>query len=131
MDFAIPWPFSHGEWLAWTSAVVTIVIGLIAMFAPRLHLRALRLGNIGEQPETLAESRAQLGGFYIGIGIAAIMFAQPLVYMALGFGWAMAFFGRLIAMMFNRRPTLCNFGHLAASFLLAGLPLAYTFGFID
>ncbi|RUV14051.1 DUF4345 domain-containing protein, partial [Mesorhizobium sp. M7A.T.Ca.TU.009.01.3.1] len=23
MDFALPWPTSQGEWLAWSSAVVT------------------------------------------------------------------------------------------------------------
>jgi len=130
MDFAFPWPFSQGEWLAWTSALVTIILGLIAMFAPRLRLRVLRLRDIEEHPEALAESRAQLGGFYIGVGLAAIMFAQPLVYMALGFGWGMALFGRIISMMSDKALTLRNSGHLVLSLLLAGFPLGYAFGLI-
>ncbi|TIO72455.1 MAG: DUF4345 domain-containing protein, partial [Mesorhizobium sp.] len=28
MEFAFPWPASQGEWLAWSSAVVTLLIGL-------------------------------------------------------------------------------------------------------
>src|SRR5690606_9866511 len=85
MELAFPWPYTEGEWLAWTSALVTVVLGLVAMLAPRLRLR-----EIGQHPEALAESRGQLGGFYVGIGVAAILFAQPFVYMALGFGWTVA-----------------------------------------
>lgn len=128
MDFAFPWPFSQGEWLAWLSAVVTILLGLIAMFAPRLRLRALRLRDIEEHPEALAESRAQLGGFYIGVGVTAILFAQPLIYMALGLGWGLAVFGRIISMLSDKAISLRNWMHLVISLLLAGFPLAYAFG---
>lgn len=130
MEFAFPWPYSQGEWLAWASALVTVLLGFVAMFAPRLRLRALRLREIEEHPEALAESRAQLGGFYIGIGIAAILFAQPFVYMALGFGWGMALFGRLLSVLSDRALTLRNGMHLLVSFVLAALPLVYAFGII-
>ncbi|TIW27946.1 MAG: DUF4345 domain-containing protein, partial [Mesorhizobium sp.] len=29
MEFAFPWPMSQGEWLAWSSAVVTLLFGLL------------------------------------------------------------------------------------------------------
>jgi len=130
MEFAFPWPYSQGEWLAWASALVTVLFGLLAMLMPRLRLRALRPGEVEQHPEALAESRAQLGGFYVGIGVAAILFAQPLVYMALGFGWAMALFGRCLSMIADRALTVGNSGRLLASFALAALPLAYAFGII-
>ncbi|RUU09142.1 DUF4345 domain-containing protein, partial [Mesorhizobium sp. M7A.T.Ca.TU.009.01.3.2] len=43
MDFALPWPTSQGEWLAWSSAVVTVLLGLLFFLAPGLAFRALRL----------------------------------------------------------------------------------------
>jgi len=130
MEFAFPWPYSQGEWLAWASALVTIVIGLVAMLMPRLRLGALGRNDIAQHPEALAESRAQLGGFYVGIGIAAILFAQPLVYMALGFGWALAAIGRILSALFDRALTLRNFGRLLVSAAMAALPLVYAFGII-
>lgn len=130
MELAFPWPYSEGEWLAWVSACATIVLGLVAMFAPRLRFRALRLRDIEEHPEALAESRAQLGGFYIGIGLAAVLFAQPLIYMALGFGWGMAFFGRAISVLSDKALTQRNAAHMLISLALAVLPLGYAFGII-
>jgi uncharacterized membrane protein HdeD (DUF308 family) len=43
MEFSFPWPMSQGEWLAWTSAVVTLALGLILFLAPGLGFRLLRL----------------------------------------------------------------------------------------
>jgi cytochrome c biogenesis protein CcdA len=125
MELAFPWPYTEGEWLAWTSALVTVVLGLVAMLAPRLRLR-----EIGQHPEALAESRGQLGGFYVGIGVAAILFAQPFVYMALGFGWTVAFLGRLLSVLFDGAVTRRNCLSLVISFALAALPLAHVFGYI-
>ena len=63
MEFAFPWPFSQGEWLAWSSAAVTVLFGLILFFAPALSLRLLRLQPVAEHPEALAEARATMAGF--------------------------------------------------------------------
>ena len=41
MEFEFPWPLSQGEWLAWMSAAITVLFGLILLFAPRLALRGL------------------------------------------------------------------------------------------
>ena len=32
MEFAFPWPVTQGEWLAWSSAAVTVLLGLIFFF---------------------------------------------------------------------------------------------------
>ncbi|WP_336055236.1 AGROH133_08824 family phage infection protein [Nitratireductor sp. CH_MIT9313-5] len=131
MEFALPWPTSDGEWLAWSSAAATIFFGFIAMFAPGTTLRLLRLDNPPMRNSGLSTVRAQLGGFYIGIGVAAILFAQPLIYLALGLAWAIALFGRIVSMMSDRANTLHNWIALVLNALLAALPLAFTLGFIS
>ncbi|EDQ31681.1 hypothetical protein HPDFL43_17725 [Hoeflea phototrophica DFL-43] len=124
------WPSSQGEWMAWCSAVVTIAFGLLCMFAPRLSLKILRLQTLPDHPEAVSEARATMSGFYLGIGLCAILFAQPLIYLALGAGWAFTAFGRIISMMSDRGATLFNFVSVAIEIVLAALPLAYGMGLI-
>ena len=69
MTLEFPWPFTQGEWLAWSSAAVTILFGLILLFLPRTALRVLRLQTVPDHPEAASEARATMAGFYLGLGI--------------------------------------------------------------
>lgn len=129
MNFAFPWPYSQGEWLAWGVAAFTLLLGLVAIFAPRWLLHALKLQVAQGHEEGLAVARAQLGGFYIGIGAAAILFAQPLIYMTLGLAWALAALARLVSLI-SDRSTIAGWVAFAASLVLAAFPLAFVFGFV-
>ena len=42
--------------------------------------------------------RSQAAGFEVGAGLVAVLMAQPLVYLALGAGWALAALVQVIAM---------------------------------
>lgn len=130
MEFAFPWPFSQGEWLAWSSAVVTVLFGLILFFAPGLSLRLLRLQTTPEHPEALSEARATMSGFYLGLGLTCILFAQPMLYIALGVSWALTAFGRIVSMMSDRGNTLYNWVSVAVEIVLAALPLVFAFGLV-
>jgi len=130
MNFAFPWPYTHGEWLAWGAAAVTALLGLVAMVAPRVALGTLGLEASQKKAEGLAASRAQLGGFYIGVGLAAILFAQPLIYMALGTAWAFAAFGWLVSITSGGGGTFAGWVMLLLTLLLAALPLAFALGFV-
>lgn len=131
MEFAFPWPFSQGEWLAWSSAAVTVLFGLILFFAPGLSLRILRLQTTPEHPEALAEARATMSGFYLGLGLTCLLLgSQPFLYLALGMSWALTAFGRLVSMMSDRGNTFYNWISLALEIVLAALPLVYFFGLI-
>jgi hypothetical protein len=130
MEFAFPWPFSQGEWLAWSSAVVTVLFGLILFFAPGLSLRLLRLQTTPDHPEALAEARATMSGFYLGLGLTCILFAQPMLYIALGVSWALTAFGRIVSMMSDRGNTLYNWVSVAVEIVLAALPLVFAFGLV-
>jgi cytochrome c biogenesis protein CcdA len=130
MSFEFPWPFTQGEWLAWSSAVVTILFGLIMLFLPRTGLRILRLQTVPDHPEATSEARATMSGFYLGLGISCILLAQPLLYMALGFSWLFTVFGRVVSMLSDRGNTLYNWISLVIELVLAALPLAFSLGFV-
>jgi hypothetical protein len=124
------WPTTQGEWLAWSSALVTILFGLMLLFAPRISLRILRLQTQPDHPEAVSEARGTMAGFYLGVGICAMLFAQPLIYLTLGAGWACTAFGRIISMMSDRGVTLYNLVSVVIEILLAAGPLLYALGWI-
>ena len=130
MELAFPWPASNGEWLAWSSAAVTALYGLVAMFAPKSVLKLLALQVLPDQPRGLSEIRSTLAGFHLGVGLCAILLAQPLVYMALGAAWGLTAFGRLLSILSDRANTLHNWLLLFSEIALAAMPLAFVFGMV-
>jgi len=131
MEFAFPWPLSQGEWLAWSVAVVTVLFGLLLLFAPHVSLKIMRLQTTEKHPEAVAEARATMSGFYLGTGLICILFTpQPFLYMALGFSWLFTAFGRIISMLSDRGNTLYNWVSLVVELALAALPLAFVFEFV-
>jgi hypothetical protein len=130
MDFAFPWPMSQGEWAAFGSAAITVLIGLMFFFAPGISFRILRLQPKPEKPWAIAEGRARLSGFHLGVGLCCILLAQPLLYMALGFSWLLTAFGRILSMMSDGANKPFHWVSLAVELVLAALPLAFAFGFL-
>ncbi|MFI0844514.1 DUF4345 family protein [Mesorhizobium sp. IMUNJ 23232] len=131
MELAFPWPMSNGEWLAWSSAAVTVLFGLLLFFAPRISLRILRLQTTEAHPEAVSEARATMAGFYLGLGLCCVLLgAQPFLYMALGVSWLFTAFGRLVSMLSDSGNTFYNWISLVVEVALAALPLAFAFGLI-
>lgn len=130
MEFAFPWPVTQGEWLAWASAAVTVALGVTLLFAPGTSFRLLRLPAKPERPEAYAVARANMAGFYLGLGLTALLLAQPLLYMALGFSWLFTGFGRIVSMMSDQANRLSNWLWLVLDFVLAALALAFSFGMV-
>lgn len=131
MDFTFPWPMSQGEWLAWSSAVVTVLFGLLLLFAPRISFKLLRLTTSERYPNAIAEARSTMAGFYLGLGLCCLLLAQPLLYMALGVSWGFTAFGRLIAMMSDDANTPYHWVSIVIDAALAAMPLLFVFGFIS
>ncbi len=71
-----------------------------------------------------------MGGMHAGLGLAAILLAQPMVYLAVGAAFALAAFARILSMMSDNGATLYNWVALLVQAALAVLPLAYVFGMI-
>jgi hypothetical protein len=103
---------------------------LFALLFASSTLRLLRLQTREGAPEALSESRATIAGFYLGVGVTTLLFAQPFIMIALGAGWAFTAFGRLASMVFDRGFTLFNLVTLALEVALAAGPLLYVFGYV-
>ena len=127
MEFYIP--TETGEFLAFCAAIATGLLGLFALFAPgtALKLAGLRPGETSR--EGLAFVRSS-GGFYAGLAIVALMMAQSWIYMAIGGGFALAAFGRILSLMSDGSFTVKNLLVLVTQAALAAFPLGYVFGFI-
>lgn len=128
MEFYIP--TETGEFLAFCAAVVTACLGLVFFFAPGIAFRALGIDLREGRRGGYAEARSTMGGFHLGVGLSAILLAQPMVYLALGAAFALAAFGRVLSMLSDGGNTLVNWLFLALQIMLSALPLAYVFGFI-
>ncbi len=85
------------------AALLTIAFGAFGFLAPRYTLQVLDLGpthsNMG-----LSEARASVGGLFVATGIAAILLANPWVYLTLGIAYAGAATGRVLSFFFDGPP---------------------------
>lgn len=128
MEFYFPAEF--GEQLAFGAAVVSAIIGLFFMFAPGLTLRAFGLQPAGECRDGYALARSSLAGFYLGLGGAALLLAQPMVYLAFGAAFGLSVFGGILSMLSDGGATMRNFLLLVVHFMLSALALSYVFGLV-
>lgn len=129
MAFTFPWPYSQGEWLAWSTAAFTVLLGLTLLLAPRFGLRLLGV-RYGRETGATSVVRALLGGFPLGAGLTAIILAQPFIYLALGFSWAFAALGCLLSLAADGGGAVRGLLGFLATLVLAALPLAYALGFV-
>jgi hypothetical protein len=123
-------PTELGEQLAFCAAAFTALVGLLMMFAPGYAYRFYGLQVREGRQGAYAESRS-VGGFYVGLGVSAILFAQMWIYMALGIAFAVAAFGRILSLMSDRGGgAMVNLLLLVVQAALAAALLVYAFGFI-
>ena len=72
-----------------------------------------------------------MAGFYLGLGLCALLLDQPRLYIALGFSWLFIAFGRLISIFSDRRNWLYNWLLIIVELVLSvGAALANPLGFI-
>lgn len=128
MEFYLP--ASTGEWLAWSSAAVTSLFGVIMFFAPGITMKVLRLQPAHGSLEAYASIRAMLAGFYLGVGLGCLIFAQPFLWLVLGACWGFVLFGRIISVLSVKRASFYSIIAALLEFVLAAGPLLYAFGFI-
>ncbi len=127
MEFYIP--TETGEFLAFCAAIATGLLGLFALFAPGTALKLSGLQPKETSREGLAFVRSA-GGFYAGLAIVALLMAQSWIYMAIGGGFALAAFGRILSLMSDGSFSAKNLLVLVVQVVLAALPLGYAFGFL-
>lgn len=127
---AFYWPGSAGEWLAWGSAVITTLFGLTLFLMPRTMLRGLHLETRAKHPEAVAEARSTIAGFYMGVGISALLTDQVFLWFAVGVCWAIAALGRILSILSDSGNTLQNWIFFIIQIALAAAPLLFFFNYI-
>lgn len=109
------------DWLPRVGALLTLVLGLIGFFKPRLITDAQHIEL--NSPMALSEARVVFGGLHLGGGIMALALNEPVVYMTLGVAWTFALLARFYSMMIDKTslkqslPGIIVDGVMAALFL--------------
>jgi len=101
---------SRFEWILYSTAALTLLLGLIALFLPGVALRILRLEDRMRYPFGIGEPRGALAGFYTSLGVTTLLTPQPLDFVALmlGAAWLFTGAGRALSMVFDRGFTPYN-----------------------
>ncbi|WP_296098836.1 DUF4345 domain-containing protein [uncultured Agrobacterium sp.] len=123
-------PTELGEQLAFGAAVLSSLIGLLVMFAPMITFRLFGLQVTGERRDGLVLIRSSLAGLYLGLGVSALLLAQPMVYLAFGAAFALSVFGALLSILSDGGATLRNLLLMVVHVVLAAFPLMYVFGLV-
>src|SRR5690606_33000860 len=121
MDLVFPWPMSPGGWLAFVSAAVTAVLGVLVLAFAAMRPR---------RGQTLVESRTLLACFLLANGLGCMLLDQQLGYLVLGGAWALAVPARLAAMAAQGRAGQRDIAMLLLAAALALMPIAYVFGYV-
>ena len=95
-------PVSTGEWIGAISALITASIGLIMLVFPGQILRATNIKNESTEALVKMAVRSHPAGLLIGLGLAAFLLQQPLIYLALGISWGFSAIGQVLAMLIHK-----------------------------
>ena len=110
------------ETLPVIGATITLIFGLLSLVMPLQVSRTL--GIDPEGPLGLSEVRANYGGFFIGIGIACLIFRTPELFAAVGIAWIAAALIRLGSIRFDESRSGTNMTGLAVEAVTGLLFLA-------
>lgn len=92
------------------AALATAATGLLALVKPTAVYGFT--GLTAEGPRGISEIRAIFGGLFIALGIAPLIFGEP-VYRVLGFGYLAIAAVRLVSIMIDRSTASSNLISLA------------------
>jgi hypothetical protein len=102
-------------------AFLTLIIGLVGFFKPRLITAGVNI--VMDGPVAISEVRGALGGYQLGISLYALLVNEPLVYMGMAIAWVFVTLARFYSMMVDKTtfkqsiPALVVDGSLSALFL--------------
>jgi hypothetical protein len=85
------------DWLPRIGAILTVLLGLVGFFRPRLVTDAQQIEL--RSPMALSEARVVFGGLHLGGGIMALSLHEPLVYLTLGVAWSVGLLARFYSMV--------------------------------
>jgi hypothetical protein len=102
-------------------AVATLLTGLWAFVRPRSVTGFTGLAMPG--PRGVSEVRAILGGLFIGLGLAPLIYTAPETYRMLGIGYAAIGAARLFSIIVDKSTERSNLISLAVEIIFAAILL--------
>lgn len=112
------------EWLPRAGAALTVLLGLVGFFNPRLITDGQQI-SLGS-PMALSEARVVFGGLHLGGGVAALVLHDPAIYLALGAAWACGLLARFYSMVADRTSLRDSLPGIAVDSVMAALFLGAT-----
>jgi hypothetical protein len=88
------------EWLPRVGAILTVALGLVGFFKPRLITDGQQIEL--KSPMALSEARVVFGGLHLGSGVMALALQEPLIYMTLGVAWSVGLLARFYSMVADK-----------------------------
>jgi hypothetical protein len=93
-------------WIKVIVAVATIAFGLMSIVSPPAAERFTGLTAAG--PRGLSEIRAVLGGLFVGLGLAALIYRTASAFGTVGIGYLLIAVVRAISIYADDAPTSTN-----------------------
>ncbi len=93
-------------WIKMIVSVGTVGFGLMSIVSPSAAERFTGLTAAG--PRGISEIRAVLGGLFVGLGVAALIFRNTPAFGTVGIGYLAIGIVRAASIYFDRAPTPTN-----------------------
>jgi len=101
-------------WLKIILAVATMAFGVMSIVSPSAAERFTGLTAAG--PRGISEIRAVLGGLFVGLGLAAVIYRTASAFGTVGIGYLVIGVVRAASIYFDKAPTPSNWLSLAFEF---------------
>lgn len=110
------------EWLPRIGAILTVMMGLVGFFKPRLITDGQQIEL--RSPMALSEARVVFGGLHLGSGIMALALHEPLIYMTLGVAWSFGLLARFYSMLADKTSLRHSMPGIVVDTVMAALLLS-------
>ena len=110
------------EWLPRIGAILTVMMGLVGFFKPRLITDGQQIEL--RSPMALSEARVVFGGLHLGSGIMALALHEPLIYMTLGVAWSFGLLARFYSMVADKTSLRHSMPGIVVDTVMAALLLS-------
>ena len=110
-----------------TVALISIGLGGFGWLIPGYTMRALDLTANGSTMG-ISEIRASAGALFVGLGVGALILADPVAYAVMGFAWGGAALGRFTSILLDGAPSRQKIAFFAIEAVVAALLLWLNIG---
>jgi hypothetical protein len=104
------------QWIKVIAVVLTLLTGLYSLLQPK-KIKGFT-GLEASSPRAITEIRAVMGGTFVGLGIAALIFPIKEIYLTLGITYAAIALIRAVSMVVDKSIIKSNLISLATEVVL-------------